>query len=805
MTAHLRLVAAALAAALLLAPLAASAQDRSATVREFRLAELQTIVVTGTRASDRTLANALAPVDVLTAADLEDTHATNLAVALRMLLPSFNFPQPSILGASNATMPAQLRGLSPDQTLVLINGKRQHSTAIVNNGPGHGRGSSPVDLTAIPISAVARIEVLRDGAAAQYGSDAIAGVINIILKRGAEGGLIELTHGRHDSRHDGNRSGEQGATWKAGASVGLPLGNEGWLRLSGNLHDQDPTQHAGLDRRFATDPTYMTQVIRYGLPEEKAQMGAFNAEYPLNENTVAYAFGVFNRRKVSASASFRSLSEYKGSSPAAVERYPAGYLPMENSTIHDDQSVAGLRGQLGAWQYDFSLALGGSRWQLDTVNTINHSLGYDSPSEFHIGKLSIRQNEFSLDVIRDLPSLWDSPLTLAWGVSAREQSFTIQEGEPDSWAGEGAKVVAGFQPTDAGRHSRRNRAIYADLETDFTPSTSAGLAVRHERYSDFGNTTSWKLSGRQALTPALALRATASTGFRAPSLQQQFYSTTGVEFINVGDETFPYTIRTFPVSEPAAVALGAQPLKAEKSRNYSAGFVFAPSNGASVTLDLYQIDITDRIILSGNLLGPAVQDFLTSVGIPFVSGGRFFTNAVDTRTRGADLVGSLPILLENSSLALSAGVNWNRTHIRHTAPNPPQLGLVGLELPILDRDEEGRITVGAPRSAAHLGLDWKRDRWGVHSRLTHYGKWTSLGLNPDGSGDQTFSPRLLLDLSVSYASDHWRLSLGGVNVTNVYPEKNNAANDFAGNIAYPWSSPFGFSGAYWHATAAWTW
>jgi iron complex outermembrane receptor protein len=293
-----------------------------------------------------------------------------------------------------------------------------------------------------------------------------------------------------------------------------------------------------------------------------------------------------------------------------------------------------------------------------------------------------------------------------------------------------------------------------------------------------------------------------STGFRAPSLQQEFYSSTAINFVNDGSGTLvPYTIRTFPVSDPAAVALGAQPLKPEKSRNYSLGLVLTPTNGLYATLDLYQVNIDNRIILSGNLVGTPVQNYLTSVGIPFVSGGRFFTNAVDTRTRGADLVATYPVDFGGSSMKFTGGINYNKTDLESIAPNPPQLGLAGLVLPIIDRAEIGRITVGTPRTKAFVADDWSFGNWRIHGQLTRYGDWTALGTTT--SGDQTYDARFLLDLSASYDWNGWSFTLGGNNVTNTYPEKSSAANNFSGILPYPGTSPFGFSGAYYYANVSW--
>ncbi|WP_297926621.1 TonB-dependent receptor [Metallibacterium sp.] len=763
--------------------------------------ELQTVVVTGTRMADRTVAYSMAPIDVLTPKDLEATGAPSLAQALRTLLPSFNFPQPSITDGTDAIQPAQLRGLSPDETLVLINGKRQHTTAIVNVNGTLGRGSSPVDLNAIPMNAIARIEVLRDGAAAQYGSDAIAGVINIILKGGNHGGSVTGTMGQY-SKHDN----ADGRTVQGGADGGFALGQKGWIYLSADYTHQDPTNLAGPDVRFPSDPTYGQVTFHYGIPLLTQKNAAINMQYDLTPQMQFYAFSVFNKRNVSAGGFFRSLSTYKNNSPAAVAVYPAGYLPMENSSILDTSLVAGLRGTvLDGWHYDLSYNTGGNHWKLNTSNTFNYSLGAASPTGFYIGTLLNREDVLNADFSKGVDLSWlKNPLTVAWGLEHRKDSFTIQQGDAASYAGAGAQVFPGYQPLDAGTHSRSDDAEYLDLETDFNDQLSGGFAVRHENFSDFGGTTSWKLSGRYGFNDTVALRATASTGFRAPSLQQEWYSSTAINFVNNGTTLVPYTIRTFPVNNPAAIALGAQPLQPEKSRNLSVGLVFTPQSGLYATVDFYRITIDNRIILSGNLVGAAVQNYLTSVGIPFVSGGRFFTNAVNTRTRGVDVVGTYPVELgDSSTLKFTGGLNYNKTTILSIAPNPPQLGLAGLTLPVIDRTNQGYITVSTPKDKAFLAADWSLGNWRVHGQVTRYGTWTIYGGTP--SGDQTFSARVLLDASVSYFWNNWDLTVGANNLTNQYPERNNAANNFRGILPYPNSSPFGFSGAYYYGTATFRW
>ncbi len=754
---------------------------------------LQTVVVTGTRASDRTVATSLAPIDVITPKDITETGAPNLATALRTLLPSFNFPQPSVTDATDASQPAQLRGLSPDETLVLIDGKRQHSEAIVNVNGSLGRGSSAVDLNAIPVDAIDHIEVLRDGAAAQYGSDAIAGVINIILKHGPKGGSASVTGGRY-SKGDG-------ATWQVGANDGLALGSNGWVRVSVDGTHQNPTNSAGVDKRFPSDPTYNTVTFHYGLPALQQEGGAVNLQYDFTPQVQLYAFTLLNHRNVWSGGFFRSLSAYKTITPAAAAVYPDGYLPIEESTLHDDTEVVGLRGTALTWHYDVSADTGGNKWQLNTANTFNYSLGAASPTDFYVGALQYRQTVVNADFKRAFDPAWlRNGLLVAWGLEYRHEDFTIDQGDPASYAGAGAQVFPGYTPGDAGSHSRSNQAVYLDLESDLTRKLSTEVAVRHEHYSDFGGTTSAELSGRYAFTHVVAVRATASTGFRAPSLQQEYYSSTAINFIT----GVPYTIRTFPVTAPAAQALGAQPLQPELSHNLSVGLVLTPHDGLYTTIDAYQITIAHRIILSGNLFGTAVGNYLTSVGIPYVEGGRFFTNAVDTRTRVVDVVSSYTMQLPASSLALTGSFNYNKTEILSMAPNPPQVGLAGLTLPIITRDEQGRITVGTPRTKVAAAADWSFGSWTVHGQLTRYGQWSDQSITSPAD-DQTYGAIVELDASLEYHWHRWSWTLGSNDLNNAYPDRVIPANNFGGILPYPQTSPIGFSGAYYYGTAAYRW
>jgi len=334
--------------------------------------ELQSVLVTGTYAKNRRTVDSESPVDIISARELQASGSTELATVLGRLLPSINFPRPSGADASDAVRPAQLRGLSPDQTLVLINGKRRHSSAVVNVNGTQGRGSAPVDLNAIPLSAIDHIEVLRDGAAAQYGSDAIAGVINVILKKGAGGGDAEVGVGEYQQR-DGKQRNLRGST-------GFNLGDQGWVRVALEAADRDPTNRAGADLRNPAEPRYGKVNQRFGDPETRPRSVFVNSQYRINDDIDWYAFANYGQRNTSAAATWRTALN---GTAQRTPLYPEGFLPLENSESQDSSLVTGLRGEAAGWRWDASLNYGKNEFQIDLDHTVNQSLGAASPTHFY--------------------------------------------------------------------------------------------------------------------------------------------------------------------------------------------------------------------------------------------------------------------------------------------------------------------------------------------------------------------------------------------------------------------------------------
>ena len=776
-------------------------------------AELDTmdaIITVGTRRKDRTVAESVAPVDVLGVEEIENAGNTEIQAVLARMVPSFNFPRTSITDASDHVRPAQLRGLAPDQTLVLINGKRRHKTAIINVNGTVGRGSSPVDLNAIPSTAIQRIEVLRDGAAAQYGSDAIAGVINVVLKDANSGGGADVRYGIHD-RGDG-------ALVQAAGNIGFGLGETGFINLSAEFRDKDPTNRAEADLRQQyplvggrPDPreaTFDRINHRFGDAKTQDKLLFVNAGLPFGDSgTEAYGFASYSARDGESAGFFRRALDARN----IIAIYPNGFLPLINSDVADSSIAAGVRGTSeSGWAWDASINYGRSDFDFLITNTLNVQLGAASPTRFNAGSLGSDQTVFNFDLRNNIDASWlTSGLNAAFGAEYRREGFKIKAGEPNSYFGTGSQVFPGFRPSDAIDASRHNYALYADFEGNPAEALTLGAALRFENYSDFGTTTSGKLSGRYEINDMFALRGTAGTGFRAPNLQQQFYSTTSTNFIN-GQ---PFDIRTFPVTSPVAIALGAEPLKAEKSRNYSLGFVLQPVDRFSVTVDAYRINIDDRIVLSENLTGAGVTAFLAARGFAGVTGGRYFTNAIDTSTQGVDVIGRYTFDLQDwGSLTTTLGYNYNKTEIDRIATNPAALSATNLALQRIGRVEVGRITEAPPRNKLILGGDWYVGDFGVRLNATRYGTYKLLSANP--LQDESFKPEWVLDLSVNYQWDAFNVAVGAENLNNNYPQRlrkllvtdangfqSGSALDNSFNGILPYArgeAPFGFNGKFYY-------
>ncbi|HJU69484.1 MAG TPA: TonB-dependent receptor [Gemmatimonadaceae bacterium] len=794
--------------------------DAAVTVtKDFRLEQtglsLDQIVVTGTRRPERTAVEAPVPVDVLSAEDLQNTGLTETSQVIQMLAPSFNFPRPSVNDGTDHVRPATLRGLGPDQVLVLVNGKRRHTTALVHVNGSVGRGSTSVDLNAIPVSAIERIEILRDGAAAQYGSDAIAGVINVVLRADAN---------RSISASLGQTTEGDGRVSQVQANYGVGFANNGVLHFSAEFRDRDSTNRTRPD--VTPQCTTGTPPNQYTVPgcvegprvswsgdASTRDWGAFmNTALPFSNGMELYAFGGYSQREGIAAGFFRRAFDDR--TVRAV--YPNGFLPLISSDIADASLSAGVRGIVAGWSWDLGGVYGQNGFEFGVHNSINTSMGVNSPRDFYAGALRFNQMTFNGDITRQFGTMI-GPVNLAVGAEFRRDNFKLERGDENSYrvgtfnildgpnagrpAAPFAQVFPGFRPEDETDASRNNVAGYIDLELSPTEALLIGIAGRAERYSDFGSTTDAKVAIRYELLPGLAARGAMQTGFRAPSLGQSYFSAVSTNFIIVNGISTPFEIRTFAVGSRGGELLGAVPLKPEESENLSAGITFNPVRFFSLTADWYRVNIDDRIVLSGNFVDTSVANLLARNGIPGVSGARYFTNAVNTRTTGLDIVTSFAVDLKTRGLVrFTAGYNENRTKVLHVDPTPPQLAAVSSAL--FDRTERSRLEEGQPRNRISLTSTYDLNRLGLMLHTSRYGKIVSRPSQTTAANDQVFQPKWITDMSVSYRiTDQFSLALSGANIFDVYPDTNITPNQTRGIYLYSGLTPFGFNGAFWSLRA----
>ncbi len=786
---------------------------------------LDQVVVTGTRVAGRSATDTLAPVDVIGSEQLERSGSPEINQALSLTLPSYNFPRPGLADGSDSVRPATLRGLAPDQTLVLVNSKRRHAAALVNVNGTVGRGSAAVDLNTIPTAAVQAIEVLRDGASAQYGSDAIAGVINLLLRDDSDGGGLGLSYGQRESSYETPVGPiPANATWSAPAKIkrdvsdgetltasiwkGLPLGNDGHLTLSAEFKDADRTERGGYDFRQqyplingAFDPRERT-IDRfnawYGEPEVRQSTFFANAGLPLAGGARLYGWAGYQNREARSAGFFRRALDARN----ILSIYPDGFLPLIQPDIVDVSFAGGVEWSWGEWSMDGSLVYGSNEMDFTIENTLNASIGPTSATEFDAGGFEYDQLVFNLSAVRsyDVANL-ASPLNLAVGVEARNEGYSINAGEPDSYrygggvlpgnvpAAPGAQVFPGFRPENELDEDRTAVGVFVDLEAQLTERLLGSVAVRGEDYSDFGSNVSGKLALRFDANESFALRGSVQTGFRAPSPQQQFFTTTSTNFIN----GVPFDITTFPVADPVAIALGAEPLEAEESVNYSLGAVFN-FGGPTLTIDAYRIDVDDRIVLSENLTQTNVRQFLVSRGFVGVGGGRFFINGVDTETQGLDVVFTVPWQSDVGKFDFTLSGNINDTDVTRVPTTAPLAALN--PAPVLF----GRVNVltleeGTPKNKFGAGIDWSHGRWGTTLRAVRYGEVLDPGT--DAPNDVTLGAETVVDLEGRFdVSDDLTLAAGAENLFDAYPDAFPVSRNTTGNTPYSNYAPFGRSGRF---------
>ena len=793
------------------------------------VADAATVVVTGTRVANRTALDTTSPVDIISAESLKISGVTEINQALSVALPSLNFPRPGLADGTDTIRPATLRGMGPDQTLVLVNSKRRHSSALINVNGTIGRGSSSVDLNTIPMAIVRTIEVLRDGAAAQYGSDAISGVVNMRLRTNREGGEGTITYGGRVTEYDFLASPPPpGATWAAQTSrkrtdgqtatvsawKGLPWGESGHITIAAELKDQKRTERSGYDMRQqyplvsgAFDPrenTINRFNAHYGEPEMKQATLFANAGNTLGNGVKVYGWSSYQRRDAKSAGQFRRALDDRN----ILSIYPDGFLPVIAPTVDDFSITGGMTWTLGDWDMDTSLGYGKNKMSFHIENTLNRSIGPTSKTEFDAGGFSYDQTVFNLTGVRSVTVAgMASPLNVAVGMEARREGYKLFAGEPDSYrqggallanggiSAPGAQVFPGFQPANESDTSRTAVGLFVDVEGNLTDKLLASVAVRGERYSDYGSSLAGKLSGRYDFTRQFALRSSLQNGFRAPSPQQQNFTTTSTNFIN----GVPFEITTFKPTDPIAIAFGAKPLEAEKSVNLSLGAVMR-FGSASLTVDAYRIDVENRIVLSENLTQANVRDYLVARGFAG-GGGRFFINGVDTTTKGVDVVLGWPW---NAGTAgkfdFTVAANVTKTDVTRV-PETAELAALNPAPPLFARVNVLSFERGQPKNKLNASANWKLGQFGATLRATRYGEVFSPSVAP--APDVTMAPQTVVDVEARYAvTSKLNLALGADNVFDKYPESVSVLINSTGNTPFSNYAPYGRGGRFVYARAS---
>jgi len=807
-----------LASSLLLAFSAASAQDAVPPPAADSPAPPDTskVVVLGSRSTARTALDSSAPVGLINTTDMQMAGPLELGKILQTLDPSFNFSTTFISDGTDIIRPATLRSLGPDQILVLVNGKRRHQQALVNVQQTIGRGSAGTDINAIPMAAIQRIEVLRDGAAAQYGSDAIAGVINIVLKTQTDDLQLSGT--------GGGTSEGGGQLYAGSANKGWAIGDGGYINLTLEGRRRGETNRAGVDT-LRVDPPRVTQRIGDSLAKDKYFW--WNSAIPTDAEGEFYVFGGVSHRTGDSAGFFRSAGDDR-TVPAV---YPNGFLPNIMTTVKDGSVAVGYRRQLaGGWKYDVSVNQGQSELDFHERNSLNVSYWYepkpgggiyaDSPREADTGALKFRQTTVNADLHGPL-NVFGTPVAFATGVEWRRDGYEIDAGDPVSYqygrtnnpaipigtqnggiAASGMQGFPGYTPATAVDASRHNIALYADVEHNLTQQLLLGAAVRWEKYSDFGSTTTGKLSLRYDPTREVGLRGTLSSGFRAPSVQQKFYSSVSTNLNSAGVLTETLTAR-----EGSAVtqAFGIAPLKQETSKNASVGLVLRPTKSFSITADLWRIDIDNRIVFSSNI-APESGPCPTPASCPIaailnplkVGQAQFFTNAIDTSTHGLDIVADHTTRWADSSLVLSGQFDFNRTEVTGRHSSSPVL--TGAQL--FDDSQVTLIERGQPRQHHVLSATYTTGKWNGDVRANYYGPVQGQGFTPGFI--QTWDGKWLFDATLRYSfSKGTSLTLGSNNLFNTFPTRWDpvkAAPFPQLGFTYCWETcPFGINGRSWFA------
>ncbi len=822
-------------------------QDFAVAVIGTVLAPMQ--VVVGSRAAHTAADELAVPVDVFGAAELRAQGTPETAQILAQLAPSVNFPRQSVSDATEIVRPFTMRGLSPDHSLVLLNGKRRHHTALVHYyGAGMAAGSSGVDLNAFPSGAIERMEVLRDGAAAQYGSDAIAGVVNLVLKEGLAARFLSIDAGQYMPKDFD----DDGKSFDVNAGWGFELLG-GSVALFGEYRDRGSTNRAGADLEDQLVPGDADvvgpdgRVIQKNNPvpqpnhhwgdgEERNYMAFLNATIPIGAsgNTGMYGFGGYSLRQGTGYGYYRQGISTRNWN----EIYPIGFLPRFAPDVVDFSGAAGVKGIARGWNYDIGGTFGHDGFTFNLENTLNTSLGpclrtacapgpdrvlgtADDPgipnqTSFMAGKVKLDEITIGLDASHEYDVGLPSPLNLAIGTAYRRENYEVVAGERASWiqgwhfdkdsaiAPSGSQVFPGFRPEDASDNSRDNIAFYVDVESDIAPKVLMNLAGRYEHYSDFGSKLTGKLATRWQPATPLTMRATVSTGFRAPSLNQSYYSSVVTNFApDASGAAIPFEVGIFPVGSREARVLGARPLEPESSVNASAGFAITPMHGLNLTADYFWIRVDDRILLTTFIGGDSVAALLRSVGSRAET-AQYFTNALNTRTQGIDVTAEWRFAGGPGFVTLNGVYNNMLTKIVGDIPLPRELE--GTDAVLFDEYGEGglnALTRERPRWRSNLSARYELPALSFLVRANTYGKYTSALYSYAAEFAQTYSTKTLFDAEVGWTPfAGTKLSIGGRNLFDTFPEQMLPDNSF-GYFLYPPASPYGFNGRYVYARVEW--
>jgi len=841
---------------------------------------LDEVVLVGSRNKNRTVANTPVPVDIIDISELVSAGPqVSVNDILNYVAPSFTSTSQTVSDGTDHIDPAALRGLGPDQVLVLINGKRRHNTSLVNVNSTVGRGSVGTDMNAIPAFSIKRIEILKDGAAAQYGSDAIAGVINIVLKD-KEGLEVQINQGGNwGSETNDQDGGMDGENFQFDVNYGIPLDDKGgFINFTGSLSTRAPSFRAsgdgftgsifdasnsvewiGLNSGAGSDitqyslaqiQTFSQGVTHFDLSlknqinaatsiddlrgllnfnttdaelatrgltrkdfnmrvgQSRLRNGKFmaNMEFSINDDFSFYAFGGFSHRKGNAAGFYRRPNQ----SRAFTGLYPGGFLPEINSTVNDESVAVGIRGKQGEWDVDFSNTYGKNSFDFNIGNTSNASLQQDSPLEAYAGGFSFTQNTTNLDMSKFYDDIL-SGLNVAVGAEYRMEAYSIFAGQEESWAtydingniwdgnsvtqvtdffgnsrAGGIQVFPGFRPENERNATRNSYAFYADLELDLSETLFVSGAARFENYSDFGSTFNWKLAGLLKASDNVNFRAAVSTGFRAPSLHQLNFNTISTNFI----AGVPFEVGTFSNDSQIAGALGIPQLKQEESFSASIGFTAKiPDANLSLTVDGFFTGIDDRVVLTGNFDIPSgiITDAETA---------RFFANAIDTETKGFDIVISHKATVSDLRLSSDLAVTFARTQ-QVDEINSSSV-LASQASTYFGERESYFLEFATPRFKANLGHVLQSDNWKLFVRNSYFGSV----INPDTTSDggpsfhPEFGGKIVTDLSFGYDfTENMTLTVGSSNIFDVYPDATPSNLTSGNQFIYPRvTSQFGING-----------